>query len=210
MQGDGNLVLYALDFPGAVWATNTTSGPIVALQMQGDGNLTIVDYTSGPGVVKWATNTAGYPGARFQLQDDGNLVLLSASGQILWALNRPHPPTACGALTAGQGLTQGKSLVSCDGRFTLTMQGDGNLVLSQAGVGPIWSTGTTSGPIVALQMQGDGNLVIVDYTSGTGVPKWSSNTGGNPGASFLVQNDGNLVVYNASQVPIWASNTCCR
>lgn len=45
----------------------------------------------------------------------------------------PTPaPAGCGQLLPGHQLNQNQSKVSCDGRFTLAMQGDGNLVLYQA------------------------------------------------------------------------------
>lgn len=113
--------------------------------------------------------------------------------------------TTCGYLWSGQSLGQGQSRSSCDGRFTLVLQGDGNLVLYHNGVGAIWATGTNSG--TSLVMQGDGNLVLYNWA---GQALWSTATNGYPDARLLVQNDGNMVVYSASGSPRWASNTCCR
>lgn len=114
-------------------------------------------------------------------------------------------PTACGALGVGQGLRRGQTLLSCDGRFTLNMQNDGNLVLyfDQA---PIWHTGTVNSSAAGVVMRADGNLQEFDAN---GIVLWQSGTSGHPGAGALLQNDGNFVIYAASQ-PVWASNTCCH
>lgn len=110
-------------------------------------------------------------------------------------------------LTSGGFLAPGMSRYSSDGRFLLIYQTDGNLVLYQGGVTPIWSIQRqVSSPGYAV-MQSDGNLVT--YNS-TGLPYWASNTYGSSGASLFVQSDGNVVIYKTNWVPIWATNTCCR
>jgi hypothetical protein len=214
MQGDGNLVLYH-NGVGPVWASGTSGQVAVTAVMQGDGNLVVNrgfgDYT--PDVI-WATNTYGQPGSVLRVQDDGNLVVYTSNGVAIWAANQPGAPTSCGTLTANQGLSQGRTLTSCDGRFTLTMQLDGNLVLSELvglnppTVQPLWSSGTSgSGNLVEAVMQGDGNLVL--YNRLTGAALWASGTAGHPDAVLSLQNDGNLVIY-AGGSPVWASNTCCH
>ena len=119
----------------------------------------------------------------------------------------PPPPSGCGIMGPDQGLAVGQALSSCDGRFSLVMQGDGNLVLYQSGAGAIWASHTwgTSGQVAV--MQGDGNFVL--YDAG-GAALWHTSTFGNPGALLAVQDDGNMVVYSSGGVAIWASNTCCR
>ena len=115
-------------------------------------------------------------------------------------------PGGCGSMAAGQGITVGQSLRSCDGRFTLAMQYDGNLVLYQGGAA-IWATGSWGSTGYAAVMQNDGNLVLYDVTNRA---LFASNTSGHPGNHLALQNDGNLVVYNSSGGALWASNTCCR
>jgi hypothetical protein len=118
----------------------------------------------------------------------------------------PPPPAGCGRLVPNQQLVANQSVTSCDGRFTFIMQGDGNLVLYQAGRGAIWASGTNgSGANVAI-MQGDGNLVL--YRPG-GVAVWHTHTNGFSNAWLAVQNDGNVVIYQGTS-PKWASDTCCR
>lgn len=86
-------------------------------------------------------------------QDDGNLVVYSkgvGGRHPLWASN-----------------TSGRASVTC------AMQGDGNLVIYDAGAVPLWATGTWNKAGSRLFMQDDGNAVI--YESG-GAPVWASNT----------------------------------
>jgi hypothetical protein len=116
------------------------------------------------------------------------------------------PPTGCGQMVGGLALTAGESLKSCDARFNLSMQYDGNLVLYQ-GAHPLWASDTYLSQAYAGIMQTDGNLVVYDVNQR---PLWASNTWGQPGNSLFVQNDGNLVVYNSASRPVWNSNTCCH
>jgi hypothetical protein len=114
------------------------------------------------------------------------------------------PVPTCGEIEPGHGLATGESSESCDARFVLTMQLDGNLVLSFQ-MRAIWTSGTSGYPGARVVMQEDGNLVVYDEG---GVARWSSGTGGYPGALLRIQSDGNLVVACAV-TPLWASNTCC-
>ena len=96
------------------------------------------------------------------------------------------------------------SLTSQDGRFTLVMQGDGNLVLYRSGGKARWATGTDGKSVSRAIMQGDGNFVM--YGPG-GTYIWDSATDRHPGAWLVVQNDGNVVIYDPAGNPLWATNT---
>ncbi len=117
----------------------------------------------------------------------------------------PAAPTGCGAIQSGKGLSPGGSIKSCDGRFTLANQTDGNVVLYQ-GSRALWSTGTAGKGGYAFVMQTDGNLVL--YTR-AGTALWNSRTAGRSGAALSLQNDGNAVVYQAG-LARWTSGTCCH
>ena len=110
---------------------------------------------------------------------------------------------SCGELTANVSLTANQSLASCNGDYSLIMQGDGNLVLYQ-GSTALWASNTAGSAADEAIMQGDGNLVL--YTS-SGTPVWASNTAGNDGAYLEVQNDGNVVIYSASGSALWSTGT---
>ena len=113
------------------------------------------------------------------------------------------PADGCGSLAAGNVLDVNGAVTSCDGRFVLVMQDDGNLVLYQSGVGALWSAFTAGHPGSALAMQDDGNLVI--YAS-SGQAIWNTGTNGHAGASLAVQDDGNVVVYGAPGA-LWNTGT---
>lgn len=92
-------------------------------------------------------------------------------------------------LKSGAGLAAGQALVSKNGKYSLDLQGDGNLVIyRRADMLPIWATGTAAGSILA--MQGDGNLVL--YADG-GVPTWASDTF-TPGSWATITDQGELRV----------------
>jgi hypothetical protein len=115
----------------------------------------------------------------------------------------PVPPGGCGVIEPGRGLDVNVAVTSCDGRFALVMQDDGNLVHYQVGGGALWFSGTSGHPASALFMQDDGNLVVygADWQA-----LWHAGTFGNPGAQLAVQDDGNLVIYG-SQGALWSSGT---
>jgi GH25 family lysozyme M1 (1,4-beta-N-acetylmuramidase) len=118
----------------------------------------------------------------------------------------PHPPapTVCGAMKPGQGLEAGHSLSSCNGRFTLAMQGDGNLVLYLDGTHALWASNTAGRGGVVVVMQTDGNLVVYDADDS---PVWSDGKAGNAGASLAMQDDGNVVEYSTASKVLWATGT---
>ena len=114
-------------------------------------------------------------------------------------------PATGDRLVEGERLAPGQSLRSADNRFSMTLQRDGDLVLS-FGTTILWRTGTANGAAAVLVMQGDGNLVM--YTPSY-VPVWNSGTNGYSGARLIVQTDGNLVIYSGSTA-VWQSGTCCH
>lgn len=117
---------------------------------------------------------------------------LSCAATTAASAATPQPTTsACGELPMGQQLTTGQSLISCDGRFDLTLQTNGNLVLYQ-GSTPLWASGTAGRGAARVAMQYDGNLVIY---SASGQALWSPGIHSCCGIFWLsVQNDGNLVI----------------
>ncbi|MDI1450403.1 matrixin family metalloprotease [Polyangium sp. 6x1] len=155
----------------------------------------------GHSAVSSATMYAYYTGNDTQLADDDRAGIWSRYAAYA-------SPSGCGSLSSGQGLGAEQSVWSCDGRFQLKYQGDGNLVLYQGG-NPLWASGTNGDGGDRVIMQEDGNLVI--YKS-DGHPVWASGTAGtsNRYANLAVQNDGNVVIYRSGGGVAWASNTCCH
>ena len=104
-------------------------------------------------------------------------------------------------LAEGEKLQRGESLTSNNGAYTLTLQDDGNLVLSAAGAA-VWATGTNGQNAERLEVQKDGNTVL--YTPDK--PIWHTDTKGAKDVRLVLQDDRNLVLYGADGVA-WASGT---
>lgn len=118
---------------------------------------------------------------------------------------RAAMPLPISALPAGASLFDGQSLVSPNGRFSLDMQSDGNLVLYGAGL-VLWDSGTAGDAPDYATMQGDGNFVIYKANK----PVWSSGTDElvkNQPFVLNVQNDGNVVIHSPVNKAIWDSYT---
>lgn len=157
----------------------------------------------------------------FAPSDASRVVVISTVNDSLYEVTETMSVNLAGAtggasISKGQGigtitdndadsttLLAGQSMSSQDGRFVLSMQTDGNLVL-YGPAGAMWWTSTNGGSDRRMVMQADGNLVV--YNSANQA-LWSSATYGNPGARLVVQNDGNLVIYNTANQGVWASNT---
>ncbi|HEX4518785.1 MAG TPA: Ig-like domain repeat protein [Gaiellaceae bacterium] len=184
MQADGNLVEY--QGTTAIWAPGTNPGG-VSVSMQTDGNLVVY---GNDGVALWSSGTSGDAGASLLLSDDGRLELVSPDGVVLWG---------AGVLPAGASLVPVQSLISANGSYRLTMQGDGNLV-EYHGATVVWSAHTNPGG-TKLEMQLDGNLVVY----GGAAPLWASGTSGYPGAALVLTNDGHLEVSSRDGAVLWTS-----
>ena len=87
-------------------------------------------------------------------------------------------------LNVGDELGLGQALQG--GAYTLTLQNDGNLVLSEPG-GVVWATNTHAGGVRRAVLQEDGNFVL--YT-GDG-PVWATDTDGKDVERLVVQADRN-------------------
>lgn len=107
------------------------------------------------------------------------------------------------SLNAGQSLGVGQELKSPNGAYSLTLQQDGNLVLSAAGKA-VWASGTNGSGAARADVQEDGNFVLY---KGKKEPVWASDTSGNSGVRLTVQNDRNVVLYSSDNRPLWASNS---
>ena len=107
-------------------------------------------------------------------------------------------------LLANAKLSSNQSLISGNGKYKLTMQSDGNLVLYVVGGKALWSTGTVGTGAVSLNMQSDGNLVMRN-TKGTAV--WSTKTNGTGAVKAVLQDDANFVLYTSGGKAVWSSGT---
>jgi hypothetical protein len=115
-----------------------------------------------------------------------------------------NPPSAsCGYLFANEGLNRDNPLYSCDGRFRLYLQADGNLVLSQKASNgqysiALWKTDPlvagTDTTDIRLAMQDDGDLVVYDAAR---TRLWRTVTQGHPGAYLRISDNGDMKVRSA-------------
>ncbi|MGH3736063.1 MAG: hypothetical protein ACRDT6_10650 [Micromonosporaceae bacterium] len=208
MQSDGNLVIYnANRVP--TWSSQTGRHAGAYALFGSDGQLVV--HSSG-GTALFASAKKG-TAKHLVMQNDGNLVAYTTSDNPIWASKLQSSN-----LYPGQRLRRGQWRTSADGRYSLHMQGDGNLVLTKcakprAGTGypctagatqsPIWSskTGGTSGTYATVNS--DGNVVVI---SSGGKALWASRSSGRP-AFLQVQNDGNLVLYDTNKKPLWHTAT---
>lgn len=109
-------------------------------------------------------------------------------------------------VTLDKGFSYNKSqsqYLMKSGDYTLSWQGDGNLVLYRSG-NAVWSS-HTSGRGGSLNFQGDGNLVIRD--SGNQAI-WSSKTpdnwwGGKGGAQLRLIPNGSMSIINVDNQELW-------
>lgn len=144
-----------------------------------DGNLVL--YSSA-GRVIWASNTAGTgSGDRLYMQNNGDLVLYNAAGYAVWASgNTANDILAGTTILPGQQYVNTYRLRFVGQPTRLTMQSDGNLVLT-FGSTVSWSSNThVPGSRAVLTYAGD--LVVV---SPAGAPLWHSNTRGKDAFIYL-------------------------
>ncbi|MFF2955007.1 FG-GAP-like repeat-containing protein [Kitasatospora sp. NPDC057965] len=105
-------------------------------------------------------------------------------------------------IPSGTNLTSGQEYAT--GTAKLTMQADGNLVLTKAGK-LFWASNTGGNPNAFARMQADGNLVV--YSADGSKALWSSRTHGKPNSYAMLLEHGVLVIYNAVGQGQWTSNT---
>ncbi|WP_241990010.1 MULTISPECIES: FG-GAP-like repeat-containing protein [unclassified Streptomyces] len=109
-------------------------------------------------------------------------------------------------IITGTTLFPGDNLVSNSMR--LTMQSDGDLVITANGSGKaLWSTKTAGHAGATARFTVGGNLIVVD-ADGTTV-LWESKTSAANG-TVVLQNRGNLVIYNGNNESQWSSGTVVR
>ncbi|MBF6386096.1 LysM peptidoglycan-binding domain-containing protein [Nocardia farcinica] len=104
-------------------------------------------------------------------------------------------------LRVGEELGLGQSLTG--GAYTLTLQPDGNLVLSELGGNVVWATQTHDQGVDKAVLQHDGNFVLYKGADAA----WSTETNGKSADRLVVQADRNVVLYGTDGAALWASGT---
>ena len=115
-------------------------------------------------------------------------------------------------LRAGESLGIDQKLTSSNGKYTLIMQGDGNLVLYTESNTPVWATRTQGKGAVRASLQDDGNLVLYTkeqerwFHKDAAAAVWASQTRGE-NVRLVLQDDRDLVIYTSDGRELWASGT---
>jgi nucleoid-associated protein YgaU len=104
-------------------------------------------------------------------------------------------------LRVGEELGLGQSLVG--GAYTLALQSDGNLVLTEPDGNVVWSTLTHNQGVEKAALQSDGNFVLYKGESAA----WSTETNGKDADRLTVQADRNVVLYGKDGSALWSSET---
>jgi surface antigen len=201
LQGDGNLVLYG---PGGqpLWSSGTNGHTVNYAILGNDGNFVL--YGPGGSVV-WATYTSG--ATKAIVQDDGNFALYNASGTSVWSSQTGGQLSGLVSdgsdhLNAGDKLYPGHYLQS--GRFSLTLQSDGNLVLYGPAYQYLWTSGTNGMSVAYATQQSDGNFVLYD---GSNNAVWNSGTSGSGATKAMLQSDGNFSLNTSSGTSVWSTHS---
>jgi len=110
----------------------------------------------------------------------------------------------------GGFLEPSHAITSSNGRFTLVMQADGNLVeYGEPGKLVRWESGTSGNFGAYVVMQADGNLVVYPFGKSAPAPGqptpalWQSVTWGHSGTSAALLNTGVLEVRSSTGKVLW-------
>ncbi|WP_030200419.1 ricin-type beta-trefoil lectin domain protein [Streptomyces sp. NRRL S-87] len=157
-------------------------------------------------VEQWHTSTS-YPGA------DETDTTPSAGGRSTAVFTNALGQTVRSVVknTGGTVMVRGNDVIPSGTSLTsntvrLTMQADGNLVLTALATGKqIWASGTAGNPGAYAKYGTDGNLVI--YTT-SGVSKWTTGLAASTGSTFRVRADSTVVVVAAdNSTVLWKQGT---
>ncbi|MGK5085989.1 hypothetical protein WDW86_00370 [Bdellovibrionota bacterium FG-2] len=179
------------DFP--VNVDNASNNPYTDFTSITSGGFHTCGLTTGGKIRCWGQNTFGQLG-------------IGKTSEYESATEIPFPggSQACETtLASGANLGTTKAISSCNGNYTLSMQGDGNLVLYDKQGLALWATNWEGSPLVPnsmAAMQITGNLAIISGKTMSSI--WSSDTGNNSGAYLVLQDDGHVAIKLANNV-LW-------
>ncbi|MBD0741685.1 hypothetical protein BG418_09325 [Streptomyces sp. CBMA152] len=158
--------------------------------------------------VKLWESTTAYPGAdrtETTPPNGGQPTVTFTNAQGQKTATRLKDTTPDRKLSAGTVIASGSSVASNSVR--LSMQPDGNLVLTGITSGQtLWSSNTAGNPGANATVRTDGSLVVTG-TSGTVLWNSGSGTTGATGAYAMVRDDASVQMYNAAGKSVWTSGT---
>lgn len=189
-----------------------------------EGSSPALGGVLGPGQ---SLDSASYAGSSLYSPTHGLQLMAEGGGQFILMQNVYF---AAPAYTTGASVwaISGAPYPPATDRTRMTMQANGNLVLTSSAHRVLWST-NTRGAGNALYVQDDGNMVIYDRLSralwssgttkvmlpaGTVIPAGSTYlnkayaqfSGPNSVGRLTMQRDGNLVLFGGAKA-VWSSNT---
>lgn len=194
LQADGNLIITSSSTGQITWSSNTSGSGAVKLVMQADGNLVLLDSNN---VKVWSIEkySSLVPGSNAMMTSDGSFVVFSGTTSS-WSTSMVRCPDT---IRSGQVLEIGESRTSCNGDYSVTMQADGNFVVTSSTGQTLWSTNTAGSGAIKAIMQEDGNFVLVDSNSNV---VWQLSTYATivPGTSAKISDNGEFMTYAGSQI----------
>ena len=126
--------------------------------------------------------------------------------QVFLSFLSPVLQKNANALPVGTRLVKGEQLVSQNGRYTLALKHDGDLVLTRLPNNVLWSTLTAGQEVGGLSIQEDSGELQLIRENGSAVWSAKGNEGITVGDQVILQDDGNLVFYNGMRA-VWDTRT---
>jgi len=172
------------------------------------GGVSIPNGSTGSHLITGTATAAPGGGTATVTVNDPDDITGTAS--FNYQVNNPSSDT----LQPNSIMQQGGAIFSPDGKYELTLQTDGNLVVYGTAPGasapavPVWSLGTTTGAVLSNQCQG--NLVLYDAN---GKALWATPTDTQGPSRLVMQNGGNLVLYRdtgSGNVATWGTGSQCE
>ena len=107
-------------------------------------------------------------------------------------------------LAPGDVLLPGQAVISPGGRFRLTFDLDGDLVLYD-GSNVLWASGTAGEGADRVVMQHDGTLAVYRPPAYGSQPVWSTRARGYEGAALWVPDTGGILIRRADSPVLWSA-----
>jgi hypothetical protein len=207
MQGDGRLSLCDTATGSSTWKAKLDGEPEPGsfARLRKDGNFVV--YSQDGSRILWQTHTDNTDAEAVVVEGSGRAALTGRGTPPLWVtdgiapVTEAFPPSSPNELKRWEVLAPETSLTSPNGRYALTMQKDGALLL-HSGDQVLWEAlGTRGYYNSALAMQHDGNLVVwANPNDPEGMPVWSSETDERGADALRIEDSGRLALYDGPRI----------
>ncbi|MEV0297683.1 hypothetical protein [Nocardia sp. NPDC050710] len=109
---------------------------------------------------------------------------------------KPSPKPTLTELKPGESLEVGQSVKSANGKYELTRQADGNVVVKGPN-GVSWASGTDGNKVMSVTFRPDGSLDISVDAYYYADKMWASQPGQRPAVALRVNDDGSVVAVDS-------------